>query len=405
MKWGEFFNVSLTSLLANRARSLLTMLGIIIGVGAVIVMISLGQGAKKAVADRLEALGTNLLYIRSGEPHFRGVHRQAGTYQSLDERDLKRLKAEVTSCDVITPEIRGNQQVIYGNKNWNTTIVGTGPEYLRIRNYTLDDGEDFTEQDVNSYARVAVIGPTVAENLFSESSPVGKTIRIGRLRFEVIGVTVPKGISGGWQDFDDMIMIPYTTAQKRVFGKDNLDRFVAQLKDQSLINTAYVEIERVLRQTHHLRPDQDNDFFIQSQSDFAAAREETTQTMTFLLAGVALVSLLVGGIGIMNIMLVSVTERTREIGVRMAVGARRRDILIQFVMESITMSLLGGVIGILFGIGGSFGLTEFFGWSTFVPMAAVLLSFAFAFAVGLFFGIYPARKASLLDPIEALRWE
>lgn len=405
MKWGEFFAVSIASLHANRVRSLLTMLGIIIGVGAVIVMISLGQGAKKAVADRLEALGTNLLYVRSGEPHFRGVHRAAGTYERLDERDLKRLKAEVISCDVITPEVRGNAQAIYGNNNWNTTVIGSGPEYTHIRNYALDEGDDFTEQDVNAMKRVAVIGPTVAENLFGKSSPVGKTIRIGRIKFEVIGVTEPKGLSGGWQDFDDMILIPYTTAQKRVFGRDNLDRFVARLKDESLVTTAYVEIEKTLRNSHRLRPDQDNDFFIQSQSDFAAAREETTETMTYLLAGVALVSLLVGGIGIMNIMLVSVTERTREIGVRMAVGARRRDILIQFVMESITLALLGGLLGVLSGIGGSFGLTEFFGWSTFIAPEALGLSFAFAFGVGLFFGIYPARKASLLDPIEALRWE
>jgi len=405
MKWGEFFNVSLTSLQANRVRSLLTMLGIIIGVGAVIVMISLGQGAKKAVADRLEALGTNLLYIRSGQPHMRGVHMEQGSYQRLDDRDLRRLRNEVTACDAITPEVRGNQQVIFGNKNWNTSVTGTGPEYLSMRNYSLAEGDNFSEQDVNAIARVAVIGPTVAENLFDKINPIGQTIRIGRIRFEVIGVTEPKGVSGGWQDFDDMILIPYTTAQKRVFGRDYLDRFVARLKDESLTNSAYLQIESALRKSHHLRPDQDNDFNIQSQSDFASAREETTQTMTYLLAGVALVSLLVGGIGIMNIMLVSVTERTREIGVRMAVGARRRDILMQFVMESITMSLLGGIIGILSGIGGSYGLTVFFGWSTFVPPAAVGLSFAFAFGVGLFFGIYPARKASMLDPIEALRWE
>ena len=258
MKWGEFFGVSLTSLRANRVRSLLTMLGIIIGVGAVIVMISLGQGAKKAVSDRLEALGTNLLYIRSGQPHTGGVHIEEGSFARLDERDLRRLKAEITACDVITPEVRGNKQIIYGNKNWNTSVVGTGPDYLRIRNYTLADGVDFTEQDVNSIGRVAIIGPTVAENLFGKSSPIGKTIRIGRIRFDVIGVTQAKGASGGWQDFDDMILIPYTTAQKRVYGKDYIDRFVAHLKDETLTNTAYVEIEKTLRQSHRLRPDEQN---------------------------------------------------------------------------------------------------------------------------------------------------
>ena len=405
MKWSEFFSVSVTALHANKVRSLLTMLGIIIGVGAVIVMISLGQGAKKAVQDRLDALGTNLIYIRSGAPHMRGVRGAAGTYQRLDDRDLRRLKADVTAVDAIVPEIRGNKQIIYGNKNWNTTVIGTGPEYLDMRNYKLADGEDFSEEDVNGIRRVAVLGPTVVENLYGDVNPVGTSIRIGRIKFDVIGVTEPKGASGGFMDFDDMILIPYTTAQKRVFGIDNLDRFIARLRDESLTNSAYVQIEKALRTSHRLRPDQENDFFIQSQSDFAEAREETTQTMTYLLAGVALVSLIVGGIGIMNIMLVSVTERTREIGVRMAVGARRRDILIQFVMESVTLALLGGIIGILSGIGGSVGLTEFFGWSTYVPMGAVGLSFMFAFTVGIFFGIYPAHKASMLDPIEALRWE
>jgi len=245
----------------------------------------------------------------------------------------------------------------------------------------------------------------VVENIFEEVNPIGRFIRIGRMRFEVIGVTEPKGISGGWFDFDDIALVPYTTAQKRIFGIDHLSRLIARLKDETMVRAAYLEIEKTLRKSHRLRPDQDNDFFIQSQSDFAAAREETAQTFTFLLAGVALVSLLVGGIGIMNIMLVSVTERTREIGVRMAIGARRRDILAQFVIESISLSLLGGILGIFAGIGGSWALAEFFGWSTLIVPGAVALAFLFAFAVGIFFGIYPARKASLMDPIEALRYE
>ncbi|MEE9554518.1 MAG: ABC transporter permease [candidate division Zixibacteria bacterium] len=405
MKWSEFFNVSLSSLHANRVRSLLTMLGIIIGVGAVIVMISLGQGAKKAVADRLEALGTNLLYIRSGAHRMHRVTSAAGSIQRLDERDLRRLQAECVAVDHVIPELRGSKQIIYGNRNWNSTVIGTSPQYLELRNYKLEDGSIFTANDVNAMKRVAIVGAKVVENLFENSSPIGKTIRVGRIRFEVIGFMESKGVSGGWMDYDDVILIPYTTAQKRVFGKKNLDRFVARLKDESLTNNAYIEIEKILRRSHRLRPDQENDFFIQSQSDYSAARQETTDTMTYLLAGVALVSLFVGGIGIMNIMLVSVTERTREIGVRMAVGARRRDIMIQFIMESVTLSLLGGLLGILFGVGGSYGLTEFFGWSTYIPLAAVGMSFAFAFTVGLFFGIYPARKASMLDPIEALRWE
>ncbi len=406
MNWFQFIGVSFSSLLANKVRSFLTMLGIIIGVGAVITMISLGQGAQKAVSDRLEALGTNLLYVRSGAMHGPGrVRSAAGSVERLNEKDMKRLQAECEAIDYVVPEIRGNSQVIYGNKNWNTTVIGTSPEYSLLRNFTIGEGEMFSHHDVNAIARTAVIGPTVAENLFGDSFPLGKTIRVGRLRFTVVGVTESKGVSGGWMDYDDIILIPYTTAQKRVFGIDNLNRFIARLKDENMLRAAYVEIESVLRKSHRLRPDQDNDFFIQSMTDYASAREETTNTLTYLLAGVALVSLIVGGIGIMNIMLVSVTERTREIGVRMAVGAKRRDILIQFILESITLSLLGGLLGIVAGIGASYSMSEFFGWTTLIAPAAVVVSFLFAFAVGVFFGIYPARKASLMDPIEALRWE
>jgi putative ABC transport system permease protein len=406
MKWGEFLQVSFAALRANKVRSLLTMLGIIIGVAAVITMISLGEGAKKAVADRLTALGTNLVYIRDGAGHSPGGVRMAiGSVERLTERDLKRLRAECTTIDKIIPELRRPSQVIYGNKNWNTTVVGTGPEYLDVRNYRLAEGENFTERDINAMARVAIVGPTVAENLFGNANPVGRSFKVGRLNFEVVGVTEVKGASGGWQDFDDLVIIPYATAQKRVFGIDYFNSLVARIKDDAMLPAAFVEIEKVLRKSHRLRPDQDNDFHLQSQSDFAAARQETTQTLTYLLMGVALVSLLVGGIGIMNIMLVSVTERTREIGVRIAVGARRRDILMQFVLEAITLALLGGILGILLGVIGSYGMSEIFGWNTLIAPGAVALSFAFAFAVGLFFGIYPARKASLLNPIEALRYE
>jgi len=402
---GELIQVSISSLQANKVRSFLTMLGIIIGVAAVITMISLGQGAKKAVSDRLEALGTNLLYIRSGAPRTRGIRGPAGALERLDEKDLKRLKTECTTLDNIVPEITGSRQVIYGNSNWNTMVIGTSPEYFQMRNFDIAQGEEFTQADVNAFKRVAVVGPKLVENVFGQVNPVGKSIRIGRIRFDVVGVTESKGLSGGWMDYDDIVLIPYTTAQKRVFGIDHLNRLIARLRDESLVQPAYLEIEKVLRESHRLRPDQDNDFFIQSMSDFSEAREEATQTFTYLLAGVALVSLLVGGIGIMNIMLVSVTERTREIGVRMAIGARRRDILVQFVIESISLSLLGGIMGIFMGIVGSWALAEFFGWNTFIAPGSVALSFLFAFAVGIFFGIYPARKASLLRPIEALRYE
>ncbi len=405
MKWGEFFVVSLSALIANKARALLTMLGIIIGVAAVITMISLGQGAKKAVEDQLQALGTDLIYIRSGAPHMGRVRMAAGSLQRLDEKDLKRLRSEVLTVDHIIPELRGSQQVIYGNNNWNTTVIGTSPAYLDLRNYRLASGSDFSNRDISALRRLAIIGPDVVDNLFGEIDPIGKIFRIGRLRFEVIGVTEPKGVSGGWMNYDDVVIIPYSTAQKRVFGVDHLDRFIGQLKDEGMLTSAYFEIEEVLRKAHRLRPDQENDFYIQSQSDYSMAKQETTETLTYLLAGVALVSLIVGGIGIMNIMLVSVTERTREIGIRMAVGAKRRDIMTQFLMESVTLALLGGIMGILLGLAGSFWLTAFFGWSTLIAPGAIILSFSFAFVIGLFFGIYPARKASILDPIEALRYE
>jgi putative ABC transport system permease protein len=390
MKLTEFLLVSLEALRANKARSLLTMLGIIIGVAAVITMISLGQGAKEAVEEQMRAMGTDLIYVRSGAIMSGHIRMAEGTTQQLDEQDLKRLRASCTTVDVIIPEITEGEQVSYGNLNWNTTIIGTSPEYLTLRNYSLAQGENFTEHDLNTLARVAILGPRVVENLFPSGNPVGKE---------------EKGISSGWMDYDDAIIIPYTTAQKRVFGLDHLERIIARMKDESLLNAAFLEIEEVLRSSHRLRPDEENDFNLRFQADYNAAKEETTKTLSYLLAGVALVSLVVGGIGIMNIMLVSVTERTREIGLRMAVGAKRRDILSQFILESVTLALIGGLLGILLGVGSSTWLTESFGWSTIIAPGGIALSFLFAFVVGVFFGIYPSRKASLLDPIEALRYE
>lgn len=405
MNWAEFFRVSLDAMAANKMRSLLTMLGIIIGVAAVIVMISLGQGAKKAVADRLSALGTDLIYVRSGFSRPGGIRVALGTEQRLDVHDLRKLRQESVTLDHVVPEITGPRQIVYGNRNWNSTVIGTDPEYFELRNFVFAEGQAFDERDVNSLARVAVIGPKVAENLFGNINPVGKSIRVGRSHFEIVGLTRSKGVSGGWLDFDDVVVIPYTTAQKRVFGIDHIERLVGHLRPGVSISDAYLDIEKIIRRSHRLRPEQENDFFLQSQTDFMAAREETTKTLTYLLAGVALVSLIVGGIGIMNIMLVSVTERTREIGIRIAIGAKRKDIMGQFMLESLSIAMIGGIIGIMLGIGGSFGMTEIFGWKTYIVPEAIALSFFFAFAVGMFFGIYPARKAARLNPIEALRYE
>ncbi|MEW5873991.1 MAG: ABC transporter permease [Candidatus Zixiibacteriota bacterium] len=400
----EALSVSLSALRSNKMRSSLTMLGIIIGVAAMITMVALGTGAKKAVEDRITNLGANILFVRPGAAQSGMIRHGEGTSVSLKEEDAEALAAECPTIMAVVPEVTGFSQIKYESKNWNTRVTGTTPDYEWVRNATLEKGEYFTNADNQRRERVCVIGKTIVENLFGDEDPVGKTIRIRGLNFDVKGVLESKGISG-WFNQDDQILIPIETAMYRVMGRDDYNSIALRVRDENLMDAATLEVENVLRRRHRLAQGEENDFNIRSMSDVASTLGEATSTFTTLLASIALVSLVVGGIGIMNIMLVSVTERTREIGVRMALGARRRDILTQFLIESITLAILGGVIGILLGIGAATIMARFYNWNTLISPPAVVISFGFALIVGIFFGLYPARKAALLDPIDALRYE
>jgi putative ABC transport system permease protein len=401
----ESLSVSFSALRSNKIRSFLTMLGIIIGVAAVIAMIALGQGAKKAVEDSIQALGSNLLMIRPGAARSGMVRLGAGSSVRLNEQDLEAVRKKVSGIEAVAPELSRFGQLKYGNKNWNCQVIGTTPEYELVRNAPAEKGAYFTRQDGASRKRVAVIGQTVVENLFElNDDPIGKQIKINNIGFDVIGVLKVKG-QQGWFNQDDIVLVPLETAQKRLLGLDFFTNINIRVSDERLMEQVSMDIEQTLRRSHRLTGLEENDFSIRNQADIMATRTETARTLTWLLASVAFVSLIVGGIGIMNIMLVSVTERTREIGVRMALGARKRDILSQFLTEAVTLSLVGGLIGIGLGVGATLLLSKLAGWTTLISAGSILLSFLFAAAVGIFFGLYPARKAAQLDPIEALRYE
>jgi len=402
---GEIILVALGAIRANKLRSLLTMLGIVIGVGAVITMVALGSGAQKAVQDQIERLGTNLLTIYPGQSFMHGV--ASGERVSLTMDDAKALENTSPVIANVVPEIAGNQQVKYGNQNINVNVNGTTPNFLRVQNYALIAGRMFTTGDDEARRRVAVLGGGVPEMLGSNGpAMIGQTIQIRGIPFEIIGLLAEKGMSSGFGgNPDEQILIPLQTARYRVVGRDRLRSLTVEVSHPDSVNVAMLEIEQALRSAHGIRPGGDNDFQIRNRSEFLSTFEETTRTFTFLLAGIAAVSLLVGGIGIMNIMLVSVTERTREIGVRKALGATRRSILFQFVVEALVLCLLGGVIGILVGTGGALALSRLANWNTLISPGAVVLAIAFSAGVGLFFGIWPAQRAARLDPIQALRYE
>jgi len=400
----ESLHIALSSLAANKMRAALTMLGIIFGVATVITMVGLGAGAQKAIAERIQALGSNLLMIRPGSSQMGHVHMGFGSRTSLKNNDVDALREKCTYAAYVLPDFSRNAQVQFENNNWNTSIVGTTPEYGIVRNTKVTEGRYFTNEEMQTNERVAVIGTEVQKNVFGSTDPIGQTIKINQENFTVVGLLETKGQSG-WMNQDDQILVPITTAQNRVFGVDWLSGITIQVVNGDVMEQALVQVERILRRQHRLAREQDNDFSIRNQSDFLTTFQETNKTFGFLLAAIAGVSLLVGGIGIMNIMLVSVTERTREIGIRKAIGARRRDILMQFLVESIALSLTGGMIGIIFGIILSYVLSAWAQWNTLVSFSSILLSFGFATLVGVFFGIYPARKASRLDPIVSLRYE
>lgn len=401
----ETIRVAVDSLVRHKTRALLTMLGIIIGVGAVIAMVAVGQGAQTAVESQIASLGTNVLILFPSSSPFGGVSSGAGTGQTLTLADLDAIRQQCPSVGAVTPSARSNRQVVAGNLNWSTTIYGANTEYFTIRDWRLKAGEFFTDADVRGATKVAVLGNTVAENLFPGQDPIGQMIRIHKLPFKVIGTMQSKGQNSMGSDQDDIIIAPFPTVQRKILGIDHVGNALLSATSKDRIPDAEREVTEVLRIRHKLQDWQDNDFTIRTQTEIASAASATSGIMTTLLGSIASVSLIVGGIGIMNIMLVSVTERTREIGIRMSIGARRRDILGQFLIEAVLLSVLGGLIGVAIGLIASNLISTIAGWPVFVSPESVGLAFLFSAAVGLFFGFYPARKASQLSPIDALRYE
>jgi len=398
------------ALRVNKLRSALTMLGIIIGVAAVIAMVGVGAGAQARVAEQIQSLGSNLIIVLSGSVTSSGIRLGTGSQLTISEDDAAAIAREIPLVQAAAPSVRGTAQVVYGNLNWATSIQGVTPDYFEARDWPVTDGRAITPEDVDGAAKIALVGQTTALNLFGESDPLGQIIRIKKVPFTVVGVLSRKGQNSWGQDQDDVIMIPISTAKKKVLGVSQANpRSVGSISikvraDEDMIE-AEEQIRALLRQRHRLQPFQDDDFWLRNLSEVLQTQEESSRVMTYLLAAIASVSLLVGGIGIMNIMLVSVTERTREIGLRMAVGARRRHILLQFLIEAVTLSLIGGIIGIALGLGGSRAISYFAEWRTLVNPESIVIAFGFAAGIGIFFGFYPARKASRLDPIEALRYE
>jgi putative ABC transport system permease protein len=399
------FRIALRALARNKLRSFLTMLGIIIGVGAVIAMVAIGEGAKKKVQEQIASLGTNLLVILPGTVTLGGARTGFGGRQSLVPSDAKAIMDEIPIVSGASPVLRQVQQVIAGDQNWSTQTQGVAPEFQRIREWQVREGRFLSQADVDSTAKVALIGETVAYNLFGDNDPLDAIIRIKKIPFRVVGILAAKGQSGNGTDQDDVVMVPYTTMMKLVMGVTYIQQIIVAAVSADTTQEANNQIASLLRQRHKIRPGADDDFMIRNLSDIAEAASNSATVMAVLLGSIASVSLLVGGIGIMNIMLVSVTERTREIGIRMAVGARSRDIMLQFIVEAVVMAASGGVIGILVGIGSSNLIKYLAELPTLIRPDIIAISFLVSGTVGIFFGFYPARKAAQLDPIDALRYE
>jgi putative ABC transport system permease protein len=402
--------IAVRALRVNKLRSALTMLGIVIGVGAVITMVAVGSGAQARVAEQIASLGSNMIVILSGSATASGVRLGSGSQLTITEDDAWAIQREIPVVEAAAPAMRGGSQVVYGNLNWSTSVQGVTPEYFTVRDWDVVGGRGIGQEDVDGATKVALVGQTVTENLFGGSDPIDQVIRIKKVPFTVIGVLARKGQSTYGQDQDDVVLIPLSTAKKKVLGvaqsnARSVNSISVKVREAGLMKDAEEQIRDLLRQRHRLQPYQDDDFWLRNLSEVLQSQEESSRVLTLLLAAIASVSLLVGGIGIMNIMLVSVTERTREIGLRMAVGARARDILTQFLVEAVTLSLIGGVVGITLGVAGSYAIAHFAEWRTEVNPQAILVAFGFAAAVGIFFGFYPARKAAGLNPIEALRYE
>jgi putative ABC transport system permease protein len=402
--------IAFRALQMNKLRSALTMLGIVIGVASVIATVAIGSGATQRIQQQIASIGSNIIIVSPGSTSSSGVRLGSGNAVTLSEADAKDLVAQCPDVALAAPLVRGGAQVIYGNNNWATIVYGVTPDYLTIRDLSVADGAEFTQQDVDSANKVAVLGKTPASNLFGDADPIGQTVRIKNVPFTVVGVLTAKGQSSQGQDQDDVILLPISSAKRKVIGSkqanaDAVDTIMMQAKSGAQIPAAQEEAQALLRQRHHLQPADADDFTVRNLQELFAAQEASSSIMAMMLAAVASVSLVVGGIGIMNIMLISVRERTREIGLRQALGAKTRDILNQFLVEAVTLSIAGGVVGIVFGIGSSAVISRLAGWATSVGPGAVTLAVFFSALVGIGFGYYPARKAAYLDPIEALRSE
>ena len=405
MDYAAIFKIALRALTRNKMRSLLTMLGIIIGVAAVIATVGVGKGAQQKAEEQIASMGTNLVYISSGSTNSGGVRIGVGATKSLVEDDMKAIQREVPGVAMAAPGSSASAQVVYENTNWGTRVTGTEPQFFDIRSWPFSSGTSFTQDDVDREQNVAVLGQTVRQNLFGNADAVGQTIRIGNLPFKVVGVLAPKGAQGMGGDQDDTVVVPITTLQKKINGQDWLQYIMVSATSRDASYPVQQQITSLLRDRHHIRRPQDDDFTVRNLADIAQMADQQAQIMTLLLASVAGVSLIVGGIGIMNIMLVSVTERTREIGIRIAIGATEEDVLRQFLTESVVLSIAGGIAGIIVGAGASLIITKVLGWAILISPLAVGAAFGFSMMVGVFFGYYPARKAARLDPIEALRFE
>lgn len=405
MKTSTLVKVAAQSILKNKMRTLLTMLGIVIGVAAVIVMVAIGQGAQSSIQKQINNLGTNMIVIMPGSSNAGGVSQGAGTFNRLTAQDAEKLKREATLLSAVSPVIFSRPQAISAAGNWRTMVNGVSTEYQTIRDWSVDSGAFFTESDVKAMRKAAVIGNTVAQNLFPSGDAVGQQLQLGNVPFMVVGVLAKKGQAAAGTDQDDVILIPYTTAQNRLNGRSRLGQILSSTSSPADIPAAQEEIRSIMREAHKLADADDDDFTIRNQTELAQAASGTTRVMSLLLAAIASISLIVGGIGIMNIMLVSVTERTREIGIRMAIGARGSDVMRQFLVESIALSVMGGLIGLVLGFASAALVGKTTGWTIEIPPEAVLLAVGFSAAVGVFFGFYPARQAASLDPIQALRYE
>lgn len=405
MRPGNLLRIAFSALQRNKLRAFLTMLGVIIGVASVIVMLAIGEGSKQSIKDQISSMGSNMLFVQPGSDQRGGVRQDFSQSQTLTLSDLHTLEKNSVYLSDISPQVNGSGQVIYSSKNWPTSIQGVTPAFLNIRKLSVSSGSMFTDKDVASAAKVAVIGQTIVENIFGNENPVGKTIRFNKIPFRVIGVLSEKGQNTFGQDQDDIIIAPYTTVQKRILAATHLQSITASARSEDVAEKAAEEVETILRASHKLKEGEENNFTVRSQQELISTFSSTSEMMTILLVAIASISLVIGGIGIMNIMYVSVTERTREIGLRMAVGGRGKDILMQFLLEAILISITGGTLGVAMGLGCTFIVSNYLNWPVVITVNSILISFTVCAITGIFFGWYPARKASAADPIVALRYE